>query len=600
MIAEAPKPAAAYLRRSTDRQEQSLNDQRKEITGWAERNGYRIVTEYVDDAISGTSAKSRPGFQQMIADGPKGQFKAVIVWNSDRFSRGSVTETEHYRYLLQQADVTVLSVTEDYLDREDVAGDVLRAVKQFQNRQYSVSLSQNTLRGQISAVLGASDPGRMPPFGYDREVVGPDGAVHFKVRFLQGGDREVYDRNNQLTTVYRKGQMLRKPGKDCTARLVLSTADRIRVVRDIFRWCCEGAGFRTISDRLNRQGIMSPRGKLWQHTTVKALIQNPAYQGDIVWNRRTMSKFYSVSGGRADRLKSNARSGGVEHIKKDDWITIENVIPALVDRETWDRAQQAAEIRAANDNGRGKQTNRWLLSGVTRCACCGNPYWGVVKTKGKAAGRKVISKSYYICSGRTKCGKSVCPHPAHISAEDLENWVLGELDRVVKADARGVEQAIEATVRELRARAGSIDVRPIEKELAQITATVDSLIAGLDPANLPLINDKLTSLRRRKEFLQEQMRAVSATKLNFDEVAVRKWASERVSLLQDLLRGRRDEMARQAIASYVDEILINPADKTATLAVNAGLGATLGAGSDPQKPNDPPAGGSQVAVIEDG
>jgi site-specific DNA recombinase len=202
----------------------------------------------------------------------------------------------------------------------------------------------------------------------------------------------------------------------------------------------------------------------------------------------------------------------------------------------------------------------------------------------------------YICSGRTKCGKSVCPYPAHISAEELENWVLGELDRVVKADARGVEQAIEATVRELRERAGAIDIRPIEKELAQITATVDSLVSGLDPANLPLINDKLTSLRRRKDFLQEQIRAVSATKLNFYEVAVRKWATERVSLLQDLLRGRRDEMARQAIASYVDEIVINPADKSATLAVNAGFGGNVGP-SDPQKPNDPPAGGSQVAVI---
>ncbi|MCC6426645.1 MAG: recombinase zinc beta ribbon domain-containing protein [Phycisphaerales bacterium] len=247
---------------------------------------------------------------------------------------------------------------------------------------------------------------------------------------------------------------------------------------------------------------------------------------------------------------------------------------------------------------------------MTRCACCGNQYWGVTKRKGKvAAGRKPVVKTYYICAGRTKCGASVCPHPAHISAEDLEGWVLAELQRMVLADTRGIDDAIEATVRELRERAGAVDTKGMEKELAQIAATIESLIAGLDPANLPLINEKLTTLRRRKEFLQEQMRAVGSTKLAFDEVAVRRWAAERVTLLDELIKGRRDEMARQAIASYVDEIVIDPGQKTAVMTVNAGLGVPEcdPSGNDgppspnsPQKPSDPPSGGSQVAPIEDG
>ena len=105
----------------------------------------------------------------MIADAKTGKFKAVIVWNSDRFSRGDVTETEHYRYLLRRAGVALVSVTEGYLNREGIEADVLRTVKQFQNRQFSISLSQNTLRGQISSILSQSDPGRAAPYGYDRE-----------------------------------------------------------------------------------------------------------------------------------------------------------------------------------------------------------------------------------------------------------------------------------------------------------------------------------------------------------------------------------------------------------------------------------------------
>ena len=236
-------PAVAYLRRSTDRQEQSLGDQRLEVSRYAEEHGYQVIREYVDDAISGTSADERPGFQAMVADAQAGGFQAVIVWNSDRFSRGDVTETEHYRYLLRQANVKVLSVTEDYLDRDGIDGDVLRTVKQFQNRQYVISLSQNTLRGQISAVMAESDPGRAAPYGYDREILAPDGSVLFRIRFCPGRVREMYDKDGKLQATYAKGQSLSKPGKECKARLVLSDDDRVQVIKDIFAMCLDGVGF---------------------------------------------------------------------------------------------------------------------------------------------------------------------------------------------------------------------------------------------------------------------------------------------------------------------------------------------------------------------
>lgn len=223
-------PAVAYLRRSTDRQEQSLGDQRREITRWASEHGYNVVREYVDDAISGTSADKRPGFQQMIADAQRREFRAVIVWNSDRFSRGDVTETEHFRYLLRKAGVTVHSVTEDYLARDGIDGDVLRTVKQFQNRQFSIGLSQTTLRGQITSVLAASDPGRPCPYGYDREVIAPDGSVIYRVRFTAGGDRQVFDRNGNLQRPIRRARRSRNPARNAVPGWCSAP-------RSASRWC---------------------------------------------------------------------------------------------------------------------------------------------------------------------------------------------------------------------------------------------------------------------------------------------------------------------------------------------------------------------------
>lgn len=45
MIATDTIPAVAYLRRSTDKQEQSLGDQRSEIERFASERGYDIVGE---------------------------------------------------------------------------------------------------------------------------------------------------------------------------------------------------------------------------------------------------------------------------------------------------------------------------------------------------------------------------------------------------------------------------------------------------------------------------------------------------------------------------------------------------------------------------
>lgn len=125
---------------------------------------------------------------------------------------------EHCRYLLQQAGVAILSVTEPFLADEGIAGDVLRAVKHYQNRSYSVSLSQVTPRGQISAVLKASEPGRRTPYGYDREVLAPGRTIQYRFKFMTGGDRLMLSEDGRVIGTYGPRQTLRKPGKESGQR----------------------------------------------------------------------------------------------------------------------------------------------------------------------------------------------------------------------------------------------------------------------------------------------------------------------------------------------------------------------------------------------
>ena len=563
------KPAVAYLRRSTDKQDQSLGDQCLEVVRYAEEHGYQIIREYVDDAISGTSADERPDFQRMIADAQRGEFRAVIVWHSDRFSRGVMCETEHYRYLLQQATVTVLSVTEDYLARDGIDGDVLRAVTQSQNRQFSISLSRNTLRGQLSSIKAESDPGRAAPYGYDREVLAPDGAVLFRIRFCPGGVREVYDKDNKLQARYERGQSLSKPGRECKARLVLSDSERVHVIKDIFRMCLDGLGFASIAATMNERGIPGPSHHIWGSTTIKAILENPTYRGDLVWNRRTEAKFYRVLNGRTEKRQRQPGEAKVVKTPKADWIVIPNAVPRIVSTADWDKAQVMVARRRRARGGAGHSNRRWLLTGVLECGDCGHKFWGDPRRKGRIEGRATVITNYYTCAGRRSHGKTICPTASALRAEQLEAWVLGKLQEIVLLDEEAVDMAIERFVASVdRQDPCTGDADRIAREIKKIDDTVTALTTQIDPENMPLLNQRLTQLRLRRESLEQELRSARQSNNRLDAGALRHWARAQLAGLEAAMNGLRNDETRNVIATYVDHITVWPSKKCGEMALN--------------------------------
>ena len=104
-----------YARYSSDRQtEQSIEGQLKECYEYARRNGYTIVGEYIDRAISGTT-DHRPEFLRMIADGDKKLFQAVLVYQLDRFARNRY-DSATYKAKLKKNGIRVLSARENISD----------------------------------------------------------------------------------------------------------------------------------------------------------------------------------------------------------------------------------------------------------------------------------------------------------------------------------------------------------------------------------------------------------------------------------------------------------------------------------------------------
>lgn len=157
------KNAVIYARFSSHAQnEQSIEGQLRVCHEFAKREGYTVIGEYIDRAISGRS-DDRPEFQRMISDARKRAFQFVIVYKLDRFTRNRY-DSAIYKHKLKQYGVKVLSAMENIGDNPESI--ILEAVLEASAEYYSVDLSQKIKRGrQDSATKGKFVGGRVP-IGY--------------------------------------------------------------------------------------------------------------------------------------------------------------------------------------------------------------------------------------------------------------------------------------------------------------------------------------------------------------------------------------------------------------------------------------------------
>lgn len=107
------KTAVIYARFSCSKQrEASIEDQLRICKEWCAREGYIVVAEYCDYAVSGRT-DDRPQFQEMISRA--GESQIVLVYMMDRFSR-DVYDAPIYKKKLREKGVKVVSATETMPD----------------------------------------------------------------------------------------------------------------------------------------------------------------------------------------------------------------------------------------------------------------------------------------------------------------------------------------------------------------------------------------------------------------------------------------------------------------------------------------------------
>jgi len=302
---------ALYARVSSEKQAEndlSISAQLKALRNYAEKNGWTVFKEFVDEAESARSA-NRPAFQEMIAYAKKKAkpFEAILIWKHSRFARNR-EDAIIYKSLLRKLGVTVISMNEQVDDSP--AGKLLEGIIEVIDEFYSLNLAEDTVRGLRENANRGFQNGSIPA-GYKA--------------------KKVMDGHNERTKL--------EPDETFAP-----------VIQRIFALALKNMGIKEIANTLNSEGVMTRTGIPWANSTVKYILKNEVYTGTLVYGRMSKHK--------------NGHNGN------NSIIRIENNHPALVDKRTFDIVQRLMSKRSSAVVHPWSVASDYLLSGLVYCGKC--------------------------------------------------------------------------------------------------------------------------------------------------------------------------------------------------------------------------------------
>ena len=156
----------AYLRDSGGpAQEQSVDQQEREIADYCKRHKLNLVRVFRDVARSGGSVIGRDEFMAMIdlSQNDGSRPRAILIWNFARFAR-DYNDFVFYKATLNKRGVILHSLT-DQIPVDDFAGRIVETVISLANEEKRRQTSRDVKRGLKTLVSKGYAPG-VPPRGY--------------------------------------------------------------------------------------------------------------------------------------------------------------------------------------------------------------------------------------------------------------------------------------------------------------------------------------------------------------------------------------------------------------------------------------------------
>ncbi|QSO45944.1 recombinase family protein [Alicyclobacillus mengziensis] len=376
---------ASYIRVSTDydAQKYSPDHQLAACREYAEDYDLHILDDcvYNDAGSSATEMEHRTEVQRLLKDARQGKFDVVIFTAISRFARDLVDALTMRKTLEKVYGVRIISIEEGYDTAvEGRNSEMVFTVHAMLAANKSQEMSKALKRGLRQSAKRGRHVGNVAPYGYT---------------------------------------------KTASKKLVPNPVEA-RVIKDIFEMYLSGKGSRSIAEELNRRSVPTASRarknqlKMWQASTVNAILHNEVYIGNLISSRWEM-----VSDFRQSRLANKPVKKQAQREKK-DWVIIENAHDPIIDRETFQRVQLVLEQKSTN---KGLRRTSNLLAGMMICEECR----GAMIVSGHQS-QKGRTYKYVVCAATRRIGKSACTNHTSTKYDELLADILQTLSIFARSD----------------------------------------------------------------------------------------------------------------------------------------------------------------------
>lgn len=273
--------AAIYCRVSTIHQvdKYSLPVQKEALISYAQHVLHISAYEIFQDAgFSGKNTK-RPAYQDMISRCRAGEFTHILVYKLDRISRSVLDFSLMYNEL-QSLGVTFISLNDQFDTSTPMGRAMLTISLTFAQMEREVT-SERVGNVMLARSKKGIRVGGAIPLGYNWDTT-------------------------------RKTLVINEEEAQ-TVRYIFSCFKKTHVMYQVMLAC-------------NNQHILTKSGHVWSVKKIRAILTNPVYKGDLVYNR-------------------TSKRGKWRRLPPAEWVVVENIFPAIIPPAEFDAIQKYLIIR---------------------------------------------------------------------------------------------------------------------------------------------------------------------------------------------------------------------------------------------------------------
>lgn len=394
-----------YLRKSREDEEleeafgegETLIKHRKALLKFARENNLNIVKIH-EEVASGEKLIHRPAMLELLKEVEQGLYEAVLCMDMQRLGRGDMQDQGLILNTFKQSKTKIITLRKTF-DLNNEFDEEYSEFEAFMSRKEYKMITRRMQGGRVRSIEEGNYISTFPPFGYVIEET-------------------------------RKYRTLAPHPKQ---------ADVVKLIFDLY--VNHGMGCTKIAAHLTSLGYKSYTGKKWECSAVTNIIKNQVYIGKVVWKKKCIQK------------SSEPGKNKVAYTRpKDEWLVADGRHPALVDKETFAKAQEMikAKYHAPYQLTNGLQNP---LAGLVVCRKCGAK---MKKRPYNHGGDHIICES---CSNKS----SRLNHIEKRILQLLEEWIRGYELQLNVEQPEGKEKNLQLQMYK-RSLAG------LEKELEELKA----------------------------------------------------------------------------------------------------------------------------------